>query len=117
MVTIVDTFYEPSSSVVAQGKPSKIREYEKRGYYVASGGFGSYRMVMPSKTIVYFTVEGEMDEEHPDRQPVHNQSVKQLIRDCYDVSRVTKQKFEEFVSDCNSGIINLQYSEASGLYV
>lgn len=117
MVTIVDYYYEPSSSFVAQGDKRKIRKYEEQGFYVKSGGFGSYRMVKPSSAQVYFTVDEEYEEQGQDQLPVHNQSVKQLIRDCYNVQRVTKQKLENFVSDCNNGIFNLQYSKDSGLYV
>lgn len=109
MVKIVDYYYEQSSSIIAQGNYRKIQRYRDQGFYEVAGGFGTYRMVRPSVAKVYFTID--------ENKEVLNQSVKQLIRDCFNVERVTKKRLETFVSACKLGIIDLKYSSDSGLYI
>ena len=107
MVKIINYLYEPSSSIIAQGNDDVIRSYKYQGYYIKKGGYGTYRMNKPSTAKVKFIADNVL----------HIQSVKQLIRDYYGVQRVTRNKLEQFVYDCNSGEIDLKYSDEFGLYI
>lgn len=107
MISINSYYYEPSDNALVQGGQKKIQKYQDKGYYIKSGSNGSYIMVKPSEAIVYFDVDGKK----------HSESVKELIRDNYGVKNVTEKKLETFVSDCNSGKIDLKYSDSNGLYI
>lgn len=103
MVNALNLIYEPSDSVVAQGKNVKSRE--NKGYYKMRGGNGSYRMSKPSTAILEFEVNGKR----------HSSSVKELIRDAYSISRVGEKQANQFFDDVKSGKIQLDYSESNGL--
>ena len=106
MVQIINSYYEKSDSILVQGTPDVMRTYEEEGYYWEKGSNGSYIMVRPSKAIVEFLSEGDF----------HRQSVKSLIRETYGINSVTKNKLEQFVKDCKSGKIKLDYSFDKGLF-
>lgn len=103
MVTALNIIYEPSDSVIAQGKD--VSRQEKRGYYSYQGGCGTYRMNKPSTVILEFEADGVM----------HSCSVKSLIREVYGISRIGKKQANRFLNDVMSGIITLDYSEENGL--
>lgn len=105
MVTALNIIYEPSDSIIAQGKD--VSRQEKRGYYSHQGGCGTYRMNKPSTVILKFKVNGK----------THSCFVKDLIREVYGISRVGKKQADRFFNDVMSGIITLDYSEENGLSV
>ena len=106
-VAIIDYYYEKSDSRIIQGNKDFIRGMEQEGYYVAKGGYGSYRMNKPSVARVKFLVNSEVKE----------QSVKGLIRDYYGVSRVTENKLIQFLMDYKTGKFDLKYSDEEGLVI
>lgn len=108
MVVIKNFIYVPSQSIVVQGNKRVIDSYKKKGYYIAKGGNGSYRMYKPSVTDLVFEVDNDGKE--------HVQCVKKLIYDYYKVERVTRKKIAEFLDDCESKKIKLKYSKKKGLY-
>ena len=103
MVNALNILYEPSETLVAQGK--NVAKYEKKGFYAAKGGNGTYRMVKPSKVTLFF----EANEKS------HSCSVKQLIRDVYNISNVGHSHACRFLDDLKAGTIKLNYSEEKGL--
>lgn len=103
MVNALNICYEPSETLVAQGK--NVAKYEKKGFYAAKGGNGTYRMVKPSKVTLFF----EANEKS------HSCSVKQLIRDAYNISNVSHGHASRFLNDLQAGNIKLNYSEEKGL--
>lgn len=103
MVSILNLIYEPSASVVAQGK--KVAAYRKKGFYPKQGGYGSYVMVKPSKVTLFF----EANEKK------HSSSIKQLIREAYNISNVNENYAYRFLDDLKAGNIKLDYSEETGL--
>lgn len=105
MVKPIKTEYTASDSLVAQGR--NVAKYERKGYYCHQGGNGTYRMVKPSKTILFFEVDGEMKSE----------SIKDLIREAYNINRVGEKQLDRFFCDLQSGSIKLDYSEQNGLSI
>lgn len=105
MVTALNIKYQPSESVVAQGKD--VRKREKEGFYKKQGGNGSYRMVKPSNVTLNFEVDGVR----------HSSSIKDLIRDAYSISRVTEKRSMKFLRDVTDGNIKLNYSDETGLTI
>ena len=103
MVKALDIIYEPSDSLVAQGK--NVGKQRKKGFYEKHGGNGTYRMVKPSKVTLYFEVNGKQ----------HYSSVKELIREAYSISRVGETHANRFFNDLKSGKIKLKYSDNTGL--
>ena len=103
MVKALDIVYEPSSSLVAQGKD--VAKQRKNGYYEKQGGNGTYRMVKPSTAILQFQVDGKD----------HSCSIKKLIRDAYSIFRVGKKQANRFLTDVKAGKIQLDYSDENGL--
>lgn len=99
VITILDLIYEPSESVVAQGKD--VSKYERKGFFKVRGGNGSYRMAKSSKVILYFEIDGVR----------HSCSVKQLIYDAYGISRVGQKEAYDFLTDLKAGNIKLDFSE------
>jgi len=103
MVNALNIIYEPSDSVVAQGK--NVGRQKQKGFYEKQGGNGTYRMVKPSKATLIFEVDGEK----------HSCSVKDLIREAYSISKVGEKQATKFLGDVQSGKIKLDYSEEEGL--
>lgn len=103
MVSILDLIYERSASVVAQGKD--VAAYRKKGFYPKQGGFGSYVMVKSSKATLFFEANGKK----------HSSSVNQLIREAYNISKVTENYAYRFFDDLKAGNVKLDYSEDTGL--
>lgn len=103
MVNPISIEYEPSNSIIAQGR--EVERAKREGYYCAKGGNGSYRMNRPSLAIMTFEVEGE----------VKSQSVKQLIRDVYGIQKVSRLHADRFFDDVKKGAIMLRYNENFGL--
>lgn len=103
--TILNSNYERSDTLIAQGRD--VARYERMGYVKGNGGYGTYRMNKPAVAEVSFEANGTY----------HTQSVRGLILDYYGMQRVTKNKLNQFVKDCNSGIIDLHYSDNVGLYI
>lgn len=105
MVKVLDITYEPSQSVLAQGK--EVNTMEKRGYNKIRGGNGTYIMGLPPKITLYFEVDGKR----------MSASVKSLIREIYSPKRLTEKQANRFFQEVKSGKIKLQYSEQSGLTI
>lgn len=100
-IKFISYYYEPSESTIAQGN-AQIKRYEKLGYYKKQGGNGSYRMVKPSVAEITFKLD----------EVISTQSVKEMIRDYYGISNVTKPKLETFFNDCVTG--KIQFSTKNG---
>lgn len=103
MVKALDIIYEPSDSLVAQGK--NVGKQRKKGFYEKHGGNGTYRMVKPSKVLLAFEADGKC----------HTASVKELIREAYSISRVGENQANRFFNDVKSGKLTLNYSDNNGL--
>lgn len=103
MVKALNIIYECSDTLVAQGK--NVSKQKRNGFYEVHGGNGSYRMAKPSKAILEFEVDGKR----------HSSSVKDLIREAYSISRVGEKQATRFLSDVQSGKIELDYSDETGL--
>ena len=103
MVKALNIIYEPSDSLVAQGKNVSLQR--SKGYYAKQGGNGTYRMVKPSKVILEFEVDGKR----------LSCSVKDLIYEAYSISRIGKSRADRFLNDVQSGRIKLNYSDEQGL--
>lgn len=106
-VKIISSSYERSDSIIVQGTQRKIGDYEKQGYYKHHGGNGTYVMKKPATAKITFDYNGK----------TYTQSVKELIKEMNDESKVTKKQFEEFVKNCKDGNIDLKYNTNQGLYI
>ena len=105
MVKALRILYEPSQSVLAQGK--QVDKMEKRGYNRVRGGNGTFIMGLPAKVTLIFEVDGK----------TMSSSVRSLICDTYSISRLSEKHADRFFKDVTSGKIKLQYSEQSGLTI
>ena len=108
-IEVVGFNYVPSKSFLAQGNKREIQKLVNQGYRIIRGGYGSYIMSEPSIAEVQYKIDD--DEE------IHTQNAIGLIREIYNVTRVTREKLENFVVDCMLGDVKLKYSEGTGLYL
>lgn len=105
MVKALKIIYEPSDSIVAQGK--NVSKQERRGYRKVQGGNGTFRIAKPSKVTLIYEVDGKR----------MSSSVRSLICDAYSISRISEKQADRFLADIQSGAINLDYSDISGLII
>lgn len=99
MVKAIEIYYENSQSGVVQGNKT-VKRFKNDGYYIQQGGFGTYRMNKSSTVILEFEVDGQ----------VIRQSIKELIREKYHISRVGKKQADSFFKEVKEGKIKLEYS-------
>ena len=104
-VKILNSYYEQSDSVIAQGR--EIERYEKMGYERGNGGYGTYRMNKPAAAIVTYETEYARIKEN----------ISNMIKNYYGMQRLSRKRFDEFVHSCKCGEIDLQYSDDIGLYI
>lgn len=105
----LDNFiYQPSSSFKLDSTDiNQVRSYEEQGLFPIQLPDGKFLISIPARMDVEFFIEGQR----------HVESVKELIKQCYNMKKVTKQSLAKFYNDCNNGIINLEYSDKDGLYI
>ena len=101
-VNVTGYYYVPSGGTIEkQGTRRDIQKYLNQGYKIVYENNGYYVLSIPSSANVRYEVE---DVER-------TECVKPLIRDYYNVERVTENRFNKFMQDYENNKFNFMYSE------
>ena len=92
-VKVIGFNYKQSETKNFQGTKRKLKKEEEKGFIKIRGGNGSYVLSKPSVAEVVLNIDGETETF----------DVKDLIREYYDMKKVTEKSFETFRDDVKKG--------------